>query len=343
MPGANDPEINSQFIPAVLRRLRAAGKDPDPFILQYGLPETAEQDPGVRVPVSVVRNLGDDAAAAIGDPFLGINVVKNMERGSYGLLEYLFRTTSTCREVLREFVQYALLLNGVMDITFREHDSGDGVFNHVIPCDSPDMGGRHVNEYTVGIVVRIGRELTGVPLRPRRVWLCHEKPADVSELESFFGCPLEFKAGSNGMLIPKDVLDLPVRSADPVLHAILETQAQQEVRSLAPHADFLGQVQQQIQLALSGGAPSVEQVSARLKMSTRTLQRRLAEQGKTFERVVDDARRDAALLLLEDPRKTLAEVSFAVGYSNVRAFTRAFKRWTGKAPGEYRRGGPDAI
>jgi AraC-like DNA-binding protein len=88
---------------------------------------------------------------------------------------------------------------------------------------------------------------------------------------------------------------------------------------------------------------ALPQVAARLKMSARTLQRRLAEQGKTFERVVDDARRDAALLLMSDERKALAGISFQVGYSDVRAFTRAFKRWTGKSPGEFRRGGSDDL
>jgi len=244
--------------------------------------------------------------------------------------------------VLREFVQYSLLLNTVMDISFHE-DAEGGVFNHVIRCDSPDMAGRHASEYTCGIVVALGRDLTRVDLSPKRAWFCHERPADVSELEAFFRCPLEFKAGANGLLISKDVLELKVRSADPVLHAILETQAQQEVKSRAPSADFLGQVREQIQEALPGGAPSVEQVATRLKMSARTLQRRLAEQGKTFERVTDDARRDAALLLMSDERRALAEISFQVGYSDVRAFTRAFKRWTGKSPGEFRRGGSDAL
>jgi AraC-like DNA-binding protein len=342
MPGAGDPEIASQFVPAALRRLRAAGIDPAPFIQRHGLPETAADDVGVQVPISVVRAVSDEIAAAIPDPFLGISVVRFMNRGSWGVLEYMFRTASTCRDVLREFVRYSLLVNTVMDITFNE-DADGGVFNHVIRCDSPEMAGRHASEYACGIVVGMGRELTGKDLAPKRAWFCHERPADTSELEAFFRCPMEFRAGANGLLISKDVLELKVQSADPVLHAILETQAQQEVKARAPSADFLGQVQAQILEALPGGAPSVEQVAARLKMSARTLQRRLAEQGKTFERVVDDARRDAALLLMSDERKALAEISFEVGYSDVRAFTRAFKRWTGKSPGEFRRGGSDAL
>jgi len=342
MPGAGDPEIASQFLPAALRRLRAVGIDPAPIIHRHGLPETAADDVGVQVPVSVVRAASDEIASAIPDPFLGINVVRSMNRGSFGVLEYMFRTASTCRDVLREFVQYSLLINTLMDITFHEDVDG-GVFNHVIRCDSPDMAGRHASEYACGLVVALGRELTGKDLAPRRAWFCHERPADTSDLEAFFRCPVEFKAGANGLLISKDILELKVRSADPVLHAILETQAQQEVKTRAPSADFLGQVREQIQEALSGGPPNVEQLAARMKMSARTLQRRLSEQGKTFERVVDETRRDAALLLMSDERKALAEISFQAGYSDVRAFTRAFKRWTGKSPGEFRRGGPGAL
>src|SRR5262245_19870355 len=113
MPGVDDPEIASQFLPRALARLRAVGKDPVPFIQRFGLPENAEQENEVRVPVSVVRALGDALSEAIPDPFLGINVVRTMDRGAFGLLEYMFRTTRTIRDVLREFVQFVLLLNGV--------------------------------------------------------------------------------------------------------------------------------------------------------------------------------------------------------------------------------------
>lgn len=144
---------------------------------------------------------------------------------------------------------------------------------------------------------------------------------------------VRFEQPANRMRFATEVLSLPIVSADPAATRLAREQCERELSALGEGASIAGRVR-----TLLRDAPtlSLPDAARRLSVSSRTLKRRLAEQGTTFSTLIDDARRRRALLLLEDRRLTIDAIAMHLGYSDTANFTRAFKRWTGQTPGEAR-------
>jgi AraC-like DNA-binding protein len=189
----------------------------------------------------------------------------------------------------------------------------------------------------VVLVTRLIRQLSGNAWTPERVWLAHPRPPDSSALEACFaGTPITFDTGANGLAFAASTLALPVVSADAPLHSVLTQHAERALPPEPPAEDWLARVRLKTREALGEGGGTLERVARALKMSPRTLQRRLSEHGTSFQDVLDVERQELARRLLEDPRLSVSEVAWRLGYSELTAFNRAFKRWTGKTPGEWR-------
>src|SRR5262249_12271652 len=160
---------------------------------------------------------------------------------------------------------------------------------------------------------------------------------DRSELVRVLGTEhIEFEAGANGLGFDATILDLPFKTADPALFDVLQRHAQQVTPARAENA-LLDEVRQILRGQLPRGVPELAQVARALGTSARTLQRRLADEKITFAEVVDGLRRELAHAYLREPDRALGEIAFLLGYTEVRAFLRAFKRWTGTTPSSYRK------
>jgi len=173
---------------------------------------------------------------------------------------------------------------------------------------------------------------------PRSVWFAHPAPPDTSELLAYFRTSaVEFARGSNRIACSARELELPFASGDQALLAVLDEQAQAVVASKpAPGDPFYNRLREQIRIALRQGPPKLEDVAAALHMSPRTLQRRLRERDMSFQAVVDEVRHRLALMYLDRSELSVGEIAFLLGYSELRAFARAFRRWTGTSPSELR-------
>ena len=125
-------------------------------------------------------------------------------------------------------------------------------------------------------------------------------------------------------------------TADAELSAILARHAQHLLEQLPPVNDFVAHVRRLVAEELAGGDPSAEHIAARLHMSARTLRRRLQEHGARHKLLLDELRRELAIRYLSEERLEIAEVAFLLGFSEASAFHRAFKRWTGRTPSDYR-------
>ncbi len=149
--------------------------------------------------------------------------------------------------------------------------------------------------------------------------------------------PTRFNAPRAAVLLHDGVLGAASRRADPLVAALLARNAEAIVAARPSTPSVLAQVHEAIVSTLPTGLPTMDKVARALATSHRTLRRRLSDEGLTFERVRDDTLAAIARDRLQDRRETLAEVAYVLGFSEVRAFHRAFRRWTGVTPGEYRR------
>jgi AraC-like DNA-binding protein len=336
MARVDQHQIVSQCVPLFLRLAREAGAELAPLLRQFKLPEKSAELPEVALPLHQLYALCEACAVATGNPSFGLSASAALDRGAYGLLEFTARSAPTIREAFSRLVRHSGLLNELVLITLEER-GGVASFNHRIPGE-PLCVGRHCNEYTLATIVGLARELSGKAWSPRRVWFANPAPAELSGLKQHFRCPLEFDAGANGFSFDASFLDQPIPGADAALLALLDRQSVLELARRPKSPELLERVRAQIRLALRDGASNVERVAAALHMSSRTLQRRLGEHRTSFHDLLEDVRRELARAYVENPKLPLGEVAFLLGYSEMRAFLRAYKRWTGKTPGQHRAG-----
>jgi AraC-like DNA-binding protein len=201
----------------------------------------------------------------------------------------------------------------------------------------PGGAGRHAVDLALGGLVVVARQCTEARVVPVEVRFRHAPPADPARYERLFGTRPRYGQPADALVIEERVLDLPFARTDPGLAAVLGRHADALLAALPPlDASLTDRVRALVAEGLRGGDPQVKRIAAKLKMSERTLQRKLAAEGTTFDALVDRLREELARRYLTDERLAIAEVAFLLGYSEPSAFHRAFKRWTGTTPGELR-------
>lgn len=197
--------------------------------------------------------------------------------------------------------------------------------------------GRQGNEFMVALFLQLVRAALARDWTPRRVVFAHPPPPALALLEAHFrGARLEFGASLNALVFPPEDLELRLASSDGALLEVLDHVATEQLATRPRRPDLLTRVRQRLRDLLGEGTPRLPSLARRLRMSPRTLQRRLTLERTTFDELITDVRRELALSLLANPRLPLSEVSFRLGYSDASAFTRAFTRWTGTPPSDYR-------
>lgn len=194
-----------------------------------------------------------------------------------------------------------------------------------------------VDETAIAALVQLTREFTGQPLRALAVDFVNRRPADVRPYEDFFGGPVRFDQPATRVVLAARDLALPLRGADAALLALLDAQAERLLQEVASVSEPVGVWRQALVGLIRAGRNSLADLAHSLQMSPRSLQRRLAEQGQSFQALLGQTRQQLAEAYLRDPNVELAEVALLLGYSEQSAFTRAFRQWTGQAPLQWRK------
>jgi AraC-like DNA-binding protein len=297
---------------------------------RFGVGEA--DDPSL--PLTTLRALLDAVAAETADPMLGLNLCLRLPRGTYGVLEYSVRSAQTLRQALGLLVRYTSLLNDGMVIELVERNDVATVMQDI--AGDPLVLGRHGNEFSIAMIVHNSRLLSRARLRVKSAWFAHPAPGAVERraLSTFLGTSqVAFGAKGNAFTMDRRHLDLPMRSADPHLLAVLDRYGTSLVaRSPVAKTTFEEDVRRALTERIHNGSLSLSSVARALGVSSRTLQRRLSELDVGFQELVDDLRRELALAYLRDGALSVSEVAHRLGYSNLRPFLRAFKRWTGMTP-----------
>ena len=195
---------------------------------------------------------------------------------------------------------------------------------------------RQLSENTIANLLVIGRKLTGIDLTPSEVRFSHPAPNDVTEHTRFFRCPIRWRAASDALVLPADMLEAPLLMANAGLALVLDRYALELLDRLSVEGSFGDKVREGICVALPRGDASLEVVATKLGMSARTLQRRLSEEGTSHQSLLEELRRSLSEQYLGRPDLCTEDVALMLGFSDGRAFRRAFKRWTGVSPSEFR-------
>jgi AraC-like DNA-binding protein len=316
-----------------LRLLELHGIDADGFVRDGGYDPAVFRDSAARLRSSAADIAARAAAARIADPAFALRAARCWHPSDLGALGYAWLASSTLRTALQRLERYGRILGEKARFRLESADKGLRLVFDSRRRDAivAALG----TDYALAIVMDMCRMNFGASLRPLSVTLCRARPADPAAWDKFFGQQVRFGAGRDSVLLSRRDADaaLPVsnRQIAGTLDAILAKQLADLDRSNVAarcKAELLERL-------ASGDTPDVD-IAKSLNMSRRTLQRKLAEADLTYQQLVDDTRRDLALRYIEDPARSITEITFLLGFSGQSAFTRAFRRWTGSAPSDYR-------
>lgn len=250
----------------------------------------------------------------------------------FGALGLALKTASTLRDALLRLVRYILVISDTLEYELRD-EVGGGVFTLSRP--SHRRGAQLANECALAAVVSITRQITASEVTPLFVSFRHPRPASDEPHRSFFGCPIRFEDRVNALHLDDETLETRTRLGDEGLSAFILARLD-ELRDETQDRTLEARVYTAVTDSLPDGRPSKTQIARRLGMSERTLHRRLAAHGQTFQSIASRAQREVAESLLVNQDTSLAEVAFLTGFSDQSAFSRAFKGWTGTTPLTFR-------
>jgi AraC-like DNA-binding protein len=293
----------------------------------------ASLDPDERVHVSAVNSLLDVALQLTGDPLLGLKATERLSAGDVGIFDFIMSSARTVRAALESAARYMRLLNDSAE--WKLELEGDRVLVRLessvrLAAAAEDFG-------LVGLIRNQSPNWPDGMLEELDVWLAHAPPDDLSPYEERLGAArLHFHSPLTGFGFPARFLELPLRNPDPRLHDVLCRYGESSLAALPQAESVTEKVRHFIVEQLASGNFSLEHAARRMRMSSRTLGRRLAEEGTTFKQLVDEARKSVALRLVAGHDLGLSEVALLAGFTETPSFYRAFRRWTGMTPSQYR-------
>lgn len=274
------------------------------------------------------------ALALSGEPGLGYHYGLSLKLSSHGPLGLLAMTSQTLRDAVSALERYVQLRGS--ELALHSRVQGDDLaleFVHNVPQPLQVF----FTEAFFATLLHIGRALVGraVP------GVCEFAFAEPLHFRRFMhllpGATVRFQAAKHRLLIPAAALEMAVVTSDSVMARRVERECRAELARLEERASFLAQVRRDV-LTCADGYPSLEQVAALRATSTRTLKRKLAEQGTSYRQLVDQLRRDHAVELLRGSDHSIERVAELLGYSDPASFHRAFRRWFPVTPERFRQG-----
>ena len=314
--------------------LESYGHDPEPLFRKQGITPEMMRDPGARASQVMGDNLWLEVAQLIDDPCFGLRAGEIWHPSYLGALGYAWLASATLREALNRLVRYLRVLSKVVDLELETTQDRLNIYLSYKPV-SIYVPARA--DQFFAILTSMCRVNLNQGLNPLAVQFFHDAPPCAGDFFAYFKAPVTFNAEINCLALPIDQVDIPLKGYNPEL---LRMHDEIIVRHIAQfnQEDIVQRIRGAILDMLPSGQVSDDKLAKKVNMSVRSLQRSLKEQGTTFGTLLDEVRKGLAEDYVRDPNVALAEIAFILGFSEQSAFSRAFKRWTGVAPGKYRQG-----
>jgi AraC-like DNA-binding protein len=302
---------------------------------KIGLGPAAYANPDTRVALRDAIELLNASVESAGDPTLGLRAGALIEPGDFDVLEYAAQSCTTLRQAIGCVSRYVRLLSDAAEISLVE--SGDhAALRYRI--DDPLPQPPAANDFVVALLLTQARRHTGIENLAAEVQFAHGPTTYVAEYERLLKTKIVFDAPCNAIVLRRERLEAPMQRANPRVSAAFELQVRHLLLKLQENRTVRGRVREVVFAELSRGDIAMESVARKLAMSVATLRRRLGEENTRFSEIVEALREELARQYLREERHATSEVAFLLGFADVVSFHKAFKRWTGQTPGEFRAG-----
>lgn len=274
------------------------------------------------------------------DKFFGLHAGENLNLAAAGLIVQLSQTSETVKQAIELCCEYANLGCSVLPLSLVKSES---LYKVILLPDElwknqSDLAFQHTTEGVIAFTIKEFSSLTRMQHDPVRVHLTWPKDSekDIAEYERVFGCQVLFNQDEIAIFLRPEHVEEKVITANYNLLSVLIAHATEKSASLNKTLGFGSLVKQSILNLIKPEFPNIEQVASHLNISSRTLQRKLKEEKKTYQELIDELKLDFAISYLNRPELTISEIAYLLDYADASAFNRSFKRWTSKTPSEYR-------
>jgi len=328
------PSVDRRFLLNAFSALAGIGADVPAICARAGLACPLDA-PGERIPLALISPVYDRIAVELGDPEYVYKVTNPASIQGAGTLFQLVTCCATPLEAIRLVCRYSSIASDVVTYSFSER--GQHV-DFLVQPNREVYVSAHQLEASLFVLTQFQRFLP--PTRDamlQAVWFTQAPRFPVTRYERHFGCPVLFHQQRNGARLLRRALDTPLPGADARLQDYYRSVAERYESGLAAGDALPARVQRLFIQRMAFGEPDREDIARALNTSVRTLQRQLRELGMSYRELVEQARLAAAKQELLASERPVHEVAFLVGYADVRSFRRAFQRWTGLGPAEFRR------
>lgn len=317
----------------IWRALEARGVDPHAVFRQVGVDPARFHDENARYPISEMRRLWDGAVAATGDSCFGLDAGQYLHPTTFHALGYAWLASHTLREALERFVRYTRMVStGLRMQLVLVADEVEILWG--LTASTIEVAPAAADAAFAALITMC-RASCGEGFHPKRARLMHSLPPCPDRFEALVRAPVEFGAPDNAMVLDRAEVErlLPTgnfelaRASDEVIVRYLAHLDRHEVAM---------QVKAQLVELLPSGRVTAKAVAQALNLSVRSLQRKLAEQHTNFAQLLEDTRRELARQYVGTSRLSVGEIAYLLGFADPANFTRAFRRWTGMSPSDFR-------
>ncbi len=335
MPNAIDPRhasVSASLTQSVLHAAVRLGLDRNDLLARCGLNEQQLTDPDGRVAFSAHEQLWQELDNLLEFSEPGLLIGANLAPGPFSVLGYLLQSSATLGDALAAALRYQRLVGEGGELHL--HAEGDEL--HVIyrPVH-PELPATRTRVLALMVFwVHMMAPLLHA-YRLLRAEFTHPQPLDTQPYLAAFNAELRFGCADYVLVLPLALRSAPLIQANPPLQILLRQHAEALLARL-PSEGLIARVVALLGAQLAHGEPDRADLARTLNLSERTLQRRLAEEGSSYQQLLTDTRQQLAERYLDDGQLPAAEIALLLGYSEPSVFFRAFRNWTGLTPGEYR-------
>ena len=326
--------IQAKAVEKIVRAAGVHGVKPESLYESVNFDASILEDPDSRIPFAQIVALYEKAAELTGDDNFGLHIGENVNLSAFDVLGYCALNSSTLGAAFARVARYHSIWTDGALFTLESANTTSAIVYRYVETSLPTH--RQDSEMTLATVTTLCRKIATPDFAPTAVEFQHAAPANISEHRRIFNCAVKFNAPSNRLSFPSSFLSLPIAKADASLCAVLDRHAEELLAKYPPRDSLIDQVRNLIAGEFRGGEPSLERIADHLGLTPRTLQRKLQELGTSYNDVLDQMRRQLAMRYLREPQMAICEVAYLLGFSESSSFHRAFKRWTGVTPKEFR-------
>ncbi|QMV61626.1 AraC family transcriptional regulator [Pseudomonas berkeleyensis] len=330
-------DLSVGFTQALADALRAKGHSPEPLLEQFGLDATRLSEPRARLSIPRFMRLGHSAVALCDDPALGLEMGHHSRLSQVGLAGICAAQAPNLREAARTLTRFEPLYAANYRGRSGFSEDARGAWLHFYSISPYNAYNRFVVDSVLAGWQTNLSQVVSRPITPEKVEIEFPRPEYGERYEALFDCPLEFSASANRLRLSNESLALRNPQHCPGTWRHLVELCERELEQLTRTRSLRERVIQLLGPLLHGHEPDLEEVARSLHLPSWTLRRKLAEEGTQFRTILNDTRRDLATAYIRDTELAFGEIAYLLGFASAEAFQRAFKRWLGQTPGDYRR------